>query len=113
MLPNSGPASCCSKFKTEEASGGRNRKVALIRKLAFRGEGGLESQNQFPRFCLAMKYYKRERVVSANSEIGNQTRVYILPREGLSMPHDLSLDAISFIHVTQEITEGEAGELIW
>ena len=60
-----------------------------------------------------MKYYKRERVVSANSEIGNQTRVYILPREGLSMPHDLSLDAISFIHVTQEITEGEAGEMIW
>lgn len=29
------------------------------------------------------------------------------------MPRDLSLDAISFIHVTQEITEAEAGEMIW
>ena len=64
VLPNSGPAPCCSKFKTEEASGGRNGKVALIRKLAFRGEGGLGSQNQLPRFCSAMKYYKRERGIN-------------------------------------------------
>lgn len=64
MLPNSAPASCHSKFKTEEASGGRNRKVALIRKLAFWGEGECVSPNQLPRFCSAMKYYKREREIN-------------------------------------------------
>ena len=58
MLLNSGLAAHCSKVNTGEISAGRNRKIALIRRLATWGEDRLMSQNQLQRFCSAMNVFK-------------------------------------------------------
>ena len=48
MLPNPSPAARRWKAHSQETSVGRKGKVALFRRLATGGEGGLLSENQLP-----------------------------------------------------------------